>query len=156
MKRTEITPPLQDAAFDFLFGFSRFEYCLKEKQFLKSTDAGKKAEPNWDKFVKKHRNGYAPGPGARALIAAKPRQQVVAANAGLAWKELQFEANEFELQKVTLLLRLVRNNLFHGGKHGDTHWDNPERTVQLLQQGQIVLDELVELGGFGNDYRRSY
>jgi hypothetical protein len=81
---------------------------------------------------------------------------VVAANAGLAWKELQFEANEFELQKVTLLLRLVRNNLFHGGRHGDAHWDIPERTVQLLQQGQIVLDELVELGGFGNDYRRSY
>lgn len=155
MKRTEITPSLQDAAFDFLFGFSRFEYCLKEKQFLKSTDAGKKAEPNWDKFVKKYRNGYAAGPGARALITARPRQQVVAAN-GLAWKELQFEANEFELQKVTLLLRLVRNNLFHGGKHGDKHWDDPESTTRLLKQSQVVLDELVELGGFGNDYRRSY
>ena len=156
MKRTEITPPLREAAFDFLFAFSRFEYCLKERQFLKSTDAGKKAEPNWDKFVKKYRNGYAAGPGARSLIAARPRQQVVAANAGLGWKELQFEANEFELQKVTLLLRLLRNNLFHGGKHGDPQWDDPERTVRLLQQGQIVLDELVELGGFGNDYRRSY
>lgn len=156
MKRTDITPPLQEAAFDFLFWFSRFEFGLKEKQFLKSTDAGKKAEPNWDKFVKKHRNGYAAGPGARALIAARPRQQVVASNAGMAWKELQFEANEFELQKVTLLLRLVRNNLFHGGKHGDTHWDDPEHTVRLLKQGQAALDELAELGGFGKDYRRSY
>ena len=156
MKRTEITPSLQDAAFDFLFWFSRFEFGLKEKQFLKSTDAGKKAEPNWDKFVKKHRNGYAPGPGARALIAARPRQQVVAANAGLGWKELQFEANEFELQKVTLLLRLVRNNLFHGGRHGDKQWDDPEGTVRLLGQAQLALDELAELGGFGNDYRRSY
>lgn len=156
MKRSEITPPLQDAAFDFLFWFSRFEFGLKEKQFLKSTDAGKKAEPNWDRFVKKHRNGYAAGPGARALIADRPRQQVVAANAGLAWKELQFEANEFELQKVTLLLRLLRNNLFHGGRQGDTHWDDPDSTVRLLGHGLAALDELAELGGFGNDYRRSY
>jgi hypothetical protein len=156
MKRTEITPSLQDAAFDFLFWFSRFEFGLKEKQFLKSTDAGKKAEPNWDKFVKKHRNGYAPGPGARALIAARPRQQVVAANAGLGWKELQFEANEFELQKVTLLLRLLRNNLFHGGRHGDPQWDDPESTMRLLGQGRLALDELAELGGFGSDYRRSH
>ena len=68
------------------------------------------------------------------------RLRVVAANAGLAWKELQFEANEFELQKVTLLLRLVRNNLFHGGKHGDKHWDDPESTVRLLKQSQLALD----------------
>ncbi|MEO8366218.1 MAG: hypothetical protein ABI538_08430 [Pseudoxanthomonas sp.] len=155
MKRTEITPPLQDAAFDFLYWFSRFEFGLKEKQFLKSTDTGKKAEPNWDRFVKKYRNGYAAGPGARALIAARPRQQVVVANAGLAWKELQFEANEFELQKVTLLLRLVRNNLFHGGRNGDKHWDNPEETVRLLRHSKTTLDELAEMGGFGNEYRSS-
>lgn len=31
MKRTGITPSLQDAAFDFLFWFSRLEYCLKAK-----------------------------------------------------------------------------------------------------------------------------
>lgn len=55
-----------------------------------------------------------------------------------------------------LLLWLVRNNLLHGGKHGDTYRDNPERTMQLLQQGRIVLDELVELDNFGNDYRRNY
>lgn len=155
MKKSEITPPLQEAAFDFLYWFSRFEFALKERQFLKSTDAGKKAEPNWDRFVKKHRNGYAAGPGARALLAAKPRQQVVTAN-GLAWKELQFEANEFELQKITLLLRLLRNNLFHGGRLGDAQWDDPESAARLLGHGQRALDELAELGGFGNDYRRSY
>lgn len=156
MKRSEITPQLQDAAFDFFFWFSRFEFCLKQHAYLKSDDPGKKAESNWDKFVKRNRNAYVPSPSARALIDAKPRQQVVAANAGLGWKELQFEANEYDLQKVTLLLRLVRNNLFHGGKHGEPGWDDPERTLQLLNQCRVVLDELAALGKFGADYQRAY
>ncbi len=156
MKRSEITPQLQEAAFDFFYWFSRFEFCLKEHSYLKSNDPGKKAEPNWDKFVKRHRNAYAPTPGARALINARPKQQVIAANPGLGWKELQFEANEYDLQKVTLLLRLVRNNLFHGGKHGERNWDDPETTLRLMQQCRVVLDELAALGGFTNDYQRTY
>jgi hypothetical protein len=149
-------PRLDEAAFDFFFRFSRFEFCLKQHSYLKSTDPGKKAEPNWDKFVKKHRVAYTATPNALALIRAKPRQQVVAANAGLGWKELQFEPNEYDLQKTTLLLRLVRNNLFHGGKQGDHHWDNAQKTVQLLKTSCAVLDELAELARFGDDYRRAY
>jgi hypothetical protein len=156
MQRSGITPQLNEAAFDFFYRFSRFEFCLKQHSYLKSTDTGKKAEANWDRFVKKYRNAYVLTPGARALIDAKPRQQVVAANAGLGWKELQFEANEYDLQKVTLLLRLVRNNLFHGGKHGDPGWDDPQRTLELLGQCRVVLDELAELGGFTADYQRAY
>ena len=156
MERSAITPQLNEAAFDFFYRFSRFEFCLKQHAYLKSTDPGKKAEPNWDKFVKRHRAAYTATANALALIRAKPRQQIVAANAGLGWKELQFEPNEYELQKTTLLLRLVRNNLFHGGKHGDSQWDNPERTLGLLQTSSAVLDELAELGRFSDDYARAY
>lgn len=156
MKRSEITPQLNDAAFEFFYWFSRFEFCLKEHAYLKSVDPGKKAEANWDKFVKRNRNAYALTPSALALLNTKPKQQIIAANAGLGWKELQFEANEYDLQKVTLLLRLVRNNLFHGGKHGEPGWDDPERTLRLLTQCRVVLDELAALGKFGADYQRAY
>lgn len=153
MKRSDITPELAAAALEFLFWFSRFEYALKRSGCLKSSDAGKKAEPNWDMFVKKNRARYEPTAAARALVAARPRQQVVLANAQLAWQDLQFAATEFELQKVTLLLRLVRNNLFHGGNPGDPAWDDADRTAMLLDTARLVLDDLAKFAGL-KDYER--
>ena len=155
MKRSDATPELDTAAFDFLFRFSRFESALKQHGYLKSTDAGKKAEPNWDLFVKRNRNKYTPSPAVIALIRARPHQQVVAANAQLAWQELKFAETEFELQKATLLLRLVRNNLFHGGKPGDSHWDDPLQLVPLLETSCAALDELAAFAGFNRAYDRA-
>ena len=155
MKRSDVTPDLNAAALDFLFWFSRFEYALKKHGYLKSTDTGKKAEPNWDMFVKRNRNKYTPSPAALALVKARPKQQVVASNAQLAWQELQFAETEFELQKVTLLLRLVRNNLFHGGKPGDSNWDEPQKLIPLLQTSRSALDELAAFAGFKGDYDRA-
>lgn len=155
MKRSDITPELAAAAFEFLFWFSRFEFALKKAGYLKSSDAGKKAEPNWDMFVKKNRASYEPSAAAKALVAARPRQQVVMANAQLGWQDLQFAATEFELQKVTLLLRLVRNNVFHGGKPADPAWDDADRTATLLDTSRLVLDDLARFGGL-KDYVRSH
>ena len=155
MQRSDATPEADATALDFLYRFSRFEYALKQHGYLKSTDTGKKAEPNWDLFVKRNRNKYAPSPAALALIRARPHQQVVAANARLAWQELKFAETEFELQKVTLLLRLVRNNLFHGGKPGDSHWDDPLPWISLLETGSAALDELASFAGFNRAYDRA-
>lgn len=155
MKRSDITPDLQLAAFEFLFRFSRFEYALKNAGYLKSTDTGKKAEPNWDAFVKRNRTRYALSSTASALIAARPRQQVVAGNAQMSWQELQFAATEYDLQKVTLLLRLVRNNLFHGGKPADPRWDDPQKTAALLETCQAVLNELAVFANFNDAYERT-
>lgn len=154
MKHSAISPDLNVAAFDFLFWFSRFEYALKTHGYLKSTGTGKKAEPNWDLFVKRNRNKYVPSAAALGLAKARPRQQVVAANARLGWQELQFAETEFELQKATLLLRLVRNNLFHGGNPADAGWDDPQQLATLLGTSRTVLDELAAFAGFKDDYDR--
>lgn len=154
MKRSDVTPELAAAAMEFLFWFSRFEFALKKAGCLKSTDAGKKAEPNWDMFVKRNRATYEPTAAARALISARPKQQVVASGGQLGWQELQFAATEFELQKVTLLLRLVRNNLFHGGRPADAAWDDADRTAALLDAARLTLDDLARSGGL-KDYQRS-
>ena len=156
MKRNDVTPELQAAAFEFLFWFSRFEYALKKNGYLKSTDTGKKAEPNWDGFVKRNRGKYVLTPAAAGLINARPRQQWVATNAQLTWQELPFATTEFDLQKVTLLLRLVRNHLFHGGKPADPSWDDPQRTIALLEICQAVLNELATFARFNDDYERQH
>lgn len=51
---------------------------------------------------------------------------------------------------------MVRNNLFHGGKHGHDQWDDPTRMRRLLKLTITVLSELAALGEFGGDYDRYY
>lgn len=54
------------------------------------------------------------------------------------------------------MLRTVRNNLFHGGKHGDEDLDSKERNVELLRCSKVVLDQLADEAGFAGDYKRFY
>jgi len=155
MKRNEITAELERAAFEFNYWFSRFEFCLKEAGFLKSDRPGKKAEPNWDMFVRAKRLQYTLSADALAVVKASPQQQVMAGNAKLAWNGISFDANEHDLQKMAILLRTVRNNLFHGGARGSNAWDDVAATVKLLGHATVALAELAELGGFKRDYLRN-
>ena len=50
----------------------------------------------------------------------------------------------------------MRNNLFHGGKHGSAYWDDPDRMRLLLPLSVTVLGELVTLGGFEADFTGYY
>lgn len=153
MIKTDITPAFEHSAFEFLYAFARFEFCMKEAGYLKSDKPGKKAEPNWDKFVRSNRTRYSLSADALALLNAAPQQQISTGHGKLAWREIEFDENEYELQAVAILLRVARNNVFHGGKHGATGWDDVNRTLQILTHGKNVLDELAEFGRF-NEYTR--
>ena len=154
MKRNEITPELERAAFEFNYWFSRFEFCLKESGFLKSDRPGKKAEPNWDMFVRAKRSAYTLSTDALALVKAAPQQQVMSGKSKLAWNAIRFDANEHDLQKMAILLRTVRNNLFHGGPRSANAWDDVYATLKLLGHATVVLEELADLGGFKREYQR--
>lgn len=54
------------------------------------------------------------------------------------------------------MLRTLRNNLFHGGKHGDREVDDIERNKQLLKLGKIILDDLADRFDISGDYERVY
>src|SRR3546814_16764373 len=68
MRRDEIDQDLRNLAFDFFYWFSRFEFAMKERRFLKTAAIGARAKPDWDKFVQKHRAAYALSPAAQALL----------------------------------------------------------------------------------------
>lgn len=146
---------LTTVAYDFFFWFSRFEFALKENHFLKSRVVGAPAEPGWHKFVQSYQSEYALTATSARLIDAAPEQQVVGAG-GLNWRPVQFDPNASDLSKVVALLKTLRNNLFHGGKHGVKDWDDPARTAELLKLGRAALDELAQLAGFEADYQRRY
>jgi hypothetical protein len=70
----------------------------------------------------------------------------------VTFTEVTFTDSASQLDRVTLLLKTVRNNLFHGGKHGSAYWDDPERIRLLLPLCITVLGELAEFGGMQADY----
>src|SRR5690606_13905081 len=110
-------------------------------------------EPNWDKFVRSNRTRYSLSADALALLNAAPQQQISTGHGKRARREIEFDEDEYELQAVTILLRVARNNVFHGGKLGATGWDDVNLTLQILTHGKNVLDELAEFGRF-NEYTR--
>lgn len=155
-RKDDITGELTQLAFDFFYWFSRFEFCLKENEFLRSEKPGANAEPGWSGFAEKYARAYELSPEAMELLAAPPDRQIVGANNSLDWKSLGFDGCKSDLEKVVLSVKTVRNNLFHGGKHGAAGWDDLERMRFLITISQAVLESLVELGGFREDYERKY
>lgn len=156
MRKEDVAANLSSLAFDFFYWFSRFEFALKENAYLQSRDVGARAEPGWDAFVEKWHEQYTPSIEATALLAARPERQIVAPNHELTWKPVGLEGCNSELAKVVRLLKTVRNNLFHGGKHGGAGWDDPKRTELLISSGKAVLDQLAALASLQADYTQYY
>jgi len=156
MRKEDIAPNLSSLAFDFFFWFSRFEFALKENAYLKSHKVGANADPGWDEFVKKWQGKYTASAEARALLTAKPEQQIVAAKDKLDWKAVDLTDCGSELARVVRLLKIVRNNLFHGGKHGGEGWDDPKKTELLLSRGIAVLRQFAQLASLEADYTQYY
>jgi hypothetical protein len=156
MQREEVSSELSGRAFEFFFWFSRFEFALKENGFLEQHKPDSDAQPGWKEFEKKYHTGYEPSGNARRLVQLAPKKQVVGRSDTLEWKTITFPPNTPELRKVVQFLKTIRNNLFHGGKHGGEDWDDKPRTAELLSVGKSVLDELATLGAFQSDYEQRY
>lgn len=156
MQRGAIDGNLSQLAFEFFFAFSRFEFALKENQYLKTHAPGMRAEPGWSEYVSKWQDAYQLSDSAQLLLREPPEQQVIGAGSSLAWRAVALDGCKSELSKIVRLLKTVRNNLFHGGKHGGAGWDDPQRTSRLLAASLAVVEELVELATLQSDYAQIY
>lgn len=155
MRHDEIPDDLKGLAFDFFYWFSRFDFALKEAGFLRSKKDGAQADADWNGFIEKYCEGYRATPNAQALMDAKPQRQIVCAGE-VAFGDIIFEPGSSDLERVVRFLQTVRNNLFHGGKHGSDYWDQPERMQMLLLITIDVLGELAGMAGLQHDYERYY
>lgn len=155
MRFEEAKKDLRPLIFDFFFWFSRFESALRENDWLQSKAVGATALADWKGFFEEYGGDYAPSDAAKRLVAANPQKQIVG-NTGLTYADITFTDSVSQLDRVTLLLKTVRNNLFHGGKHGSVYWDDSERILLLLPLCITILGELAELGGMQADYTGYY
>lgn len=156
MRLEEIDDDLKKISFEFFYWFSRFEFALKENNFLKDKNVGSKAEPNWEEFREMFKNRYIASTEANRLIQLHPKRQFVAQAGELEWKSVGIDHCNNDLCRIVTMLNTIRNNLFHGGKHGDIDVDSKKRNIELLTVGIVLLRQLAELSGIEHDYMRYY
>jgi hypothetical protein len=114
--------PEKETAIEFFAVFSRFECALKCNECIKRKNNDVRAEPNWDDYAK-----YFEKPekkdikkkieeAAKIYLWKEPPEKQIVENGKIKWvtaptNEKSTISNTFDLIKI------VRNNLFHGGKY---------------------------------------
>ncbi len=150
----EFDQQLKDLIYNFFFSFSRFEFALKETGY-RNRDRYKTAVPDWKRFINDHENHYEIDESARRLIDHPPRKQILNDNM-LIWQDITFNRMS-DLKKMSLIVKTIRNNLFHGGKHGERSWDDPLKVTFLLQNSIVVINKFSELNtDLKSHYRNEY
>lgn len=131
-------------AFSFFREFARCEYCLKAVGLLLGAPNNPKAD--WGAFAAQVMAVFDEPPNVetndaiRYYLAHPPMKQVFF-DGVLSWSNAPPNyRNQAEL--VLLLVRRVRNNLFHGGKFNG-HWFEPQRSEELLRGGLVILRAVI-------------
>lgn len=144
---------LDNLCYEFFREFSRYEYCLKASGLHHKI---KDAKADWDEYAKQVsetiNNTTDP-----ELIAAityfkehPPKKQIIK-EGSLVWDDSLPQENDLA-KFIFLLIRRVRNNLFHGGKFNEK-WFEPERSETLLQHGLVILRRC---GAEHSEVRKAY
>ena len=141
----------------FFLTFSRFEYALKASGFFKRPKTRRndplrppEAKPDWDRFAVSLRSAFQPDrtkPLRRAceFISDSPPWKQVIINDAVTWETPVRPAQESEIEFLLRMVRCIRNNLFHGGKHNIGVHEDTERTEMLLRSSLTILEECLTL-----------
>lgn len=151
----EIDTELRDLVFSFFYKFSRFEFALKENDYAKPRGRNV-VSPDWKLFREQYEGTYILSSEASDLLENAPLMQVIV-NKKLSFITELHADGDSELRMVVRSVHRIRNNLFHGGKHGSGSEGDVQRNKYLLGIGCIVLDQLSLLdANIGFDYPGIY
>ncbi|OGS96965.1 MAG: hypothetical protein A3H31_10935 [Gallionellales bacterium RIFCSPLOWO2_02_FULL_57_47] len=129
-------------ACEFLATFSRMEYALKSTKYAIGDD--KKVDPAWDRFANDIHEAFE-GIAEPDLLEAKnyllshpPRKQTLAGHK-ITFIDQAIDAKQRTSQQLLLMVRTVRNNLFHGGKYLPDGEQEEGRNNLLVKHSLTVL-----------------
>lgn len=136
-------------AWYFFILFSRFEYALKrDPRYLKEGTGD--AQPDWERFASDHNTAFfdASNPELAAAVdyfkTSPPRKQR-RSNGKMFWSDPIHYDEELPLPWLLRVIRIVRNNLFHGGKFPQLAISDPSRDRDLITHAIIVLNRCLTL-----------
>jgi len=135
-----------EMVFDFFVVFSRFEYALKRAGFLKN---GTRADPDWTAFADKVAKKFEKLSNsdliqAKAYLINNPPKKQIREGKRFDWIAPQ-RGTTPEARWLLVLVKIVRNNLFHGGKYPRNIQSDPARDSQLIESCLIILCECIHL-----------
>jgi hypothetical protein len=139
----------QELVNEFFVAFSRFEYALKATIAYAKGNNGK-VEPNWDRFISDVRDDFDKTKSKELteavdfLLNNPPRIQILIHDS-ISWTDRVFSINTRDINKLSLHIRDIRNNLFHGGKFNGDFQRDVSRNYILINSALIVINELVIL-----------
>ena len=139
----------------FFMSFSRLEYALKRAGYVKSRSSNGAAEVDWNGFTvwtsaafddaitDKEESDLA---GAVQLMRTNPPRKLVLIDEEkekqLYWKRTPPRGED--LDGLLVLVRRVRNNLFHGEKPKTSIGGN-RRGLELIRASQQIIDACISL-----------
>lgn len=141
-------PIPETLALEFLGSFARCEYALKGSGFARGN--ANSVEADWDAFANevdwhfRRVKDDSFRESVRFLLTESPRKQVLR-DGRLQWKESPPNPSLPKAQQVLLMVRRIRNNLFHGAKVWSPEYNNRERDIKLLHAGLAVLKHCAQL-----------
>ena len=134
---------------EFFITFSRFECALKASGF--ASGDSERVNPNWDSFTSSIResfdNDVKTTPVNNAINYLQnytPRIQNFE-NGQLGWRDRVFQINDPLINKISLSIRDVRNNLFHGGKFNGSYQKDVSRNYILMKHSIEILNYWLKL-----------
>jgi hypothetical protein len=130
----------RDLVFKFFVVFSLFEYALKEGGFCTRGRQGE-AQANWEGFANNIHSHFSALNHPDLVTAIDymlnfPVMQQFPDNNNLSFRSVTRRRNINETVWLSVLIRGVRSNLFHGGK-----WEfDPTRDPKLLNHSLTILE----------------
>lgn len=137
-----------ELACQFLAVFSRMEYALKSTGYAIGSE--NRIEANWDRFANEIDGEFlrisdeAVVSARNYLLRLPPRKQILK-DGRIDFKDQTICARQKATQQVLLMVRTVRNNLFHGGKFLPGGEEEPGRNEALVKHAILVLQECSRL-----------
>ena len=141
---------------EFFLCFSRFEYALKAAGF--ATGGHDHILPNWRRFARSLRDKFDKNSDTEVskacdyILDDPPRKQVFV-NGKLAWNTQARSRGDSGVEFLLRMVRTVRNNLFHGGKHNIEVHEDTARSEALLRSSLAILNECLRLS---RDLKRTF
>ncbi len=139
---------------EFVLLFARLEYRTSGFAFKK----GASVYADWKKLGRELDPCFGPAQNddlchvIEYLIQQPPFEQVLK-NGELSFAQPKQRTNEPFLVQILDIVKIVRNNLLHGGKFPDGEVLDPARNRSLLKSASIVLLECLRLAGASDNPR---
>lgn len=133
----------KDLVFEFFGVFSYFECSLKKCCYAKNTVQNQRIEICWKRFCDKHIQVFNKIDKEMITYFSKnpPKKQVIS-DEGLKWCDDNHDS-QIDFERLLILVRRVRNNLFHGGKY-NIAIEQLERNNTLLRYSVSIIESCID------------